>query len=119
MTTIADVAAKFRKLGLELPTELTEEVRGDAEHWLKEQAKQGKSPDGTKWPDKKDGGKALKNAADGISVEARGASLIIKVELPYAYHKKKRNMLPTGKEPEFEKIVRDGAEAIVERAGLS
>lgn len=118
MPTIADLAAKFRKLGEEFPDDLAEEAADDVERWGKRMAKMGKAPNGAEWPPKKDGSRALPNAEKSITCKARGDKLIITVDIPYAYHKKKWPILPRGNEPGLVDAVNDAAKKLLESMGL-
>lgn len=46
----------------------------------------GRAPNGTKWPERRGGGQALKGAADAITSETKGDAIILKVGVPYVYH---------------------------------
>lgn len=55
----------------------------------------GTAPDGTPWPArKKDGGRALANAAAALTVEASGAVILATVDGPEAIHHKGSKRLP-------------------------
>ena len=59
----------------------------------------GTAPDGKAWPPKRDGGRALPNAASAITAVANGVAVIVKLVGPYIFHhyakgKDQRRILP-------------------------
>lgn len=73
---------------------------------LRATASAGTSPDGTAWPQrKKDGGNALPDAADAITVRAVGTVLVARIAFPYSIHNNgkghapQRQILPSGEMP--------------------
>jgi hypothetical protein len=72
---------------------------------LKSTVSAGQAPDGTPWPDKVTGGKALKNAAAAITVRVVGASIVIVLKGVEVFHHfgagvPRRQIIPQGKMPE-------------------
>lgn len=68
---------------------------------IKATASAGTDGEGRVWPTKKDGSRALPNAADAVSVEANGNVIISKVVGGESYHqkskgKRRRLVLPDG-----------------------
>jgi hypothetical protein len=71
---------------------------------LRATAAAGQAPDGTAWPDKKDGGRALKNAAAAITVQAIGTVILIVLRGHHVYHHfgagvPRRPIIPQGSMP--------------------
>ncbi len=46
----------------------------------------GQAPDGTPWPERKAGGRALAKAANAVTLEARGASVVMQLDSVHARH---------------------------------
>ncbi len=70
---------------------------------LRATAAAGTSPDGTPWAPRKDGGRALANAAAAITVRAVGTVLLARAQHPYGIHNAgagktlpRRQVLPRG-----------------------
>lgn len=72
---------------------------------LRATAAAGTTPDGAAWAPKKDGGRALANAAAAISVRAVGTVILARLRFPESIHHKgtkrlpKRQILPEGELP--------------------
>jgi len=73
---------------------------------LRATAAAGQAPDGTPWaPRKKDGGRAMANAANAITVRAVGTTILITLRGPEVYHhfgaagKPPRRVIPMGSMP--------------------
>jgi hypothetical protein len=68
---------------------------------VKKTAAAGTDVDGKAWPAKKDGGRALPEAADAVTAGANGSFVILKLAGPYVYHQRakpddhRRPILPT------------------------
>lgn len=76
--------------GVESLRSLNEDVAKAAEKpvagVLRESAAAGAAPDGSAWPDKKEGGKALQGAASAIQSRTQGSTIVLSIGAPYAYH---------------------------------
>lgn len=62
----------------------------------------GTDPDGKPWPSKKDGGRALPNAASAVSVKASGLVLRVLLKAPYGFaqtRRRARKVIPEGHIP--------------------
>lgn len=75
---------------------------------MRAQIRSGVAPDGTPWPAKKDGAKALKSAADHLTATPAGDRVLVKLSGVEVFHDKgngrlpKREMLPKdGKLPAY------------------
>lgn len=71
---------------------------------LRATAAAGQAPDGTPWPMKKDGGRALQNAAGAIAVTALGTVILIVLRGHHVYHHfgagvSRRPIIPQGSMP--------------------
>jgi len=81
-------------------------VASAVESQLRATAGAGQAPDGTPWPPKKDGGRALANAAAAISASAVGAVVVVVLSGPEVFHhfgaqgKPRRQIIPTGVLPQ-------------------
>lgn len=53
---------------------------------IKTTAAAGKAPDGTPWPLKADGSRALVHAADRVSARAEGSAVVVNLEGPEVFH---------------------------------
>lgn len=90
--------AKLRALPKEVRAE---QFVGIVDEDLRRTASAGTTPDGTPWPERKEGGRALAGAADALTVTAAGNRVLAVVSGPEAIHnygnKKdpKRQILPT------------------------
>ena len=71
-------------------TALNDEIAKEAERGVagavRETARAGTDPYGDPWPELKEGGKALRGAADAIESSVQGRAITLKVGAPYVYH---------------------------------
>ncbi len=83
-----ELAAYAKRLrGLKgFAAQAAKEAAPRVERVVKATAAAGTDPEGKAWPLKRDGGRALPNAADAISVTARGAIVIVRLVGAYVYH---------------------------------
>lgn len=76
--------------GVESLRTLNEQVAREAEKGIarvaRETAAAGTTPSGEKWPERKDGGKALRGAPNEISSSAKGTRVELKIGTPYVFH---------------------------------
>lgn len=119
--SLDEMIDSFRNLA-DLPTEVAKQAAPLLEARLKASAAAGTSPDGKAWAVKKDGGRAMVNAAAAISVRAIG--LVVRVtlagvEVYHQFSKKKgeprRPIIPDAGGP-MPKVVQDVLEQATEKA---
>jgi hypothetical protein len=87
-------------------------------------ANAGTTPEGTPWPEKKGGGRALPHAADALSVRVDGDHIVLSLTGPAVYHQKggrvpERRILPDGGAgipPHIRKPIADAARAVLSEA---
>jgi hypothetical protein len=95
------MAARLRRVGT-MPAELAREAAPLVEQAVKATAAAGTTPDGEAWaPRKRDGGRALANAASAVSAAAVGASVRVTLTGVEVFHHlgagvPKRKILPDG-----------------------
>ena len=82
-----------------LATVAAKEAAPLVEGTLRETAAAGTDPDGNPWPPKRDGSRALPNAAGAISAVAKGTAVVVVLTGAYVYHqfskgKSRRRILP-------------------------
>ena len=110
MASSADFASldqmieKLRSLDTFVP-EAMPSVAKSVEAQIKRTVNAGQAPDGTPWPDKKDGGKALKNASSAITTRVVGTSIVVELKGVEVFHHfgagvPKRQIIPQGAMPE-------------------
>lgn len=80
-----EMIASFRQMS-QLPERVAERVAPALEAKLKATASAGTSPDGKPWAPKKDGGRAMPNAAQAISVRAIGPTVRVTLSGPEVFH---------------------------------
>jgi hypothetical protein len=78
-------AARLRGLK-QLAPELAKEAAPLVEAAVKATAAAGTTVDGKTWPTKRDGGRALPNAASAVTVAANGAVVIVRLAGAYVFH---------------------------------
>lgn len=71
---------------------------------IRETATAGTTPTGEKWPELKEGGRALPNAAEAVSSKAKTAQVVITLKKPYGFHQRgdglpRRQIVPAAGEP--------------------
>lgn len=105
-----------------LPQELKPEAFAQiAETEVKRTAAVGTTPDGVPWPERKDGGRALANAADKITSVVSGQSVSLVLTGPDAIHNDGtskdpvRRVLPTKITPTMSEKLKAGFAAICRR----
>jgi hypothetical protein len=82
---LAAYAARLRSLRT-LPSDAAREAAPLIEAEIKKTAAAGTAPSGEPWPTKKDGSRALPNAANAIRAVANGAAVIITLAGAYVWH---------------------------------
>jgi len=98
---LADFAARLRSLKT-LPEDVARQAAPLIEEVVKENAAAGVTPDGKPWPTKKDGTRALPNAASAVTAKAVGALVVVKLVGAYVFHQlfkaddRRREILPEG-----------------------
>jgi hypothetical protein len=80
---------KMRHLG-DVEGELARIAARAVEEAARANVSAGLAPDGTPWPAKKDGSKALKNGAAAVHAVATGSGVLLSVEGVEAYHQRYR-----------------------------
>lgn len=95
---LAAFAQRLRRLG-KLAPEAAKAAAPLVEAVAKETAAAGTTPQGEAWPAKRDGGRALPNAASAITAHANGLTVIVKLVGAYFFHhyskgKDRRRVLP-------------------------
>jgi len=86
--TIEDIVADFRKLGT-VDAEIAKRAAPRLEAIAKKTAAAGTDPDGKAWkPRKKDGGRALANAAEHVHAEASGNIVTLVADGTSYWHQK-------------------------------
>ena len=88
------------------------------ENAIRETAAAGTDPDGRPWPPKRDGSRALPNAAAAISAVAKGTAVVVVLTGAYVYHqfskgKDRRRVIPdggSGLPPRVASVLRAAAE---------
>ncbi|MBX3218915.1 MAG: hypothetical protein KF795_00265 [Labilithrix sp.] len=93
-------AAKIRRLR-NLAIDAAKEAAPDVEKLVRETAAAGTDVEGRPWPPKRDGSRALANAAGAVTAVARGVAVILKLSGAYVFHhrskgKERRPILPEG-----------------------
>lgn len=116
---IADLdafAARIRRLR-NLASDAAKEAAPDVEKLVRESAAVGTDVEGRPWPSKRDGGRALPNAAAAVTAVARGVAVILKLSGAYVFHhrskgKDRRPILPesgAGMPPRLAAVLRAAA----------
>lgn len=82
---LSAMIAELRELR-KLPEAAAREAAPLIEAEAKRTAAAGTTPDGEPWAAKKDGGRALANAADHVSAKANGTLVIVELEGPDYFH---------------------------------
>lgn len=82
---LAAYAARLRNLKTLAPA-AAREAAPLVEAVIRDEAAAGVDPDGRAWAPKKDGGRALPNAAGAIRAVANGVAVIVKLTGAYVYH---------------------------------
>lgn len=98
MSAGADVMARMieRARALRtLETDIAQAARGPVEDAARATAGAGTTPDGSAWAARKDGGRALAKAAEGVFVRVVGATLQVVCRAPYVFHQKSRQVIPS------------------------
>lgn len=95
---LAAFAASLRAMSGRM-ADVAREAAPELERVIKTTAAAGTDPNGNPWPSKRDGGRALPNAANAISASANDNVVIVKLTGPYVYHhtstgKDARRILP-------------------------
>lgn len=103
MSGDAELAAFVRRLRdlKSLASVAAQEAAPLVERTLRETASAGTDPDGKLWPPKRDGARALPNAANAITAVAKGAAVVVLLTGAYVYHhfskgKDRRRIIPDG-----------------------
>jgi hypothetical protein len=98
---LAEFIARVRRLGT-LGADAAKIAAPYVLEAARETAAAGTTPSGEAWAPKKDGGRALVNAADALSVEAVGSVVVLTLTGPEVIHNRgttkypKRQILPAG-----------------------
>jgi hypothetical protein len=83
---LEQLIASLRRLKADAGEELAKEAAPAVQEVLRTNAAAGLDPEGRAWTPRKDGARALANAAGAIFVEARGAVLELVLRGKYIYH---------------------------------
>lgn len=78
-------AERLRALG-KLAPEAAKEAAPLLAEAVQRTAAAGTSPDGQAWPTKRDGSRALPNAASAITAVATGLAIVVRLAGPYVFH---------------------------------
>lgn len=69
-----------------LNTDVAKEAAPDVLKAMQRTASAGTTPDGTPWPKRADGARALPNAADSLTASVSGPKVTVRIAPPYSYH---------------------------------
>lgn len=116
--------AKLRAFGSNALEAAAREAAPLVEAAIKETAAAGTTPQGDKWHDRKDGQRAMPNAADSITATPRGKKIVVKTTRGYAINNnlkegRRRQVIPSRKDPVPPAIVdalEEGARRAFEKA---
>lgn len=119
---LADHIARMRALG-SFASSVATHGASKVEAAAKRTAAAGTDPYGKSWPARKEGGRALANAAAAISVVVSGLRVLLRLAKPEAYHQTSkshpRKILPDGALPlGLAKALRDAARQEWQRRGF-
>jgi hypothetical protein len=112
--------AKLRAFGKTALEDVAKEAAPLVEAALKETAAAGTTPNGEQWKPRKDGSRAMPDAADSISATAQGKRVVVKTSRGHAINNnlregRRRQVIPSRKEA-TPKIVVDALEEGARRA---
>jgi hypothetical protein len=99
LAAIKDMIRRLRSLS-RLDKEVAPAVARELQAWAASNIAAGVGPDGQAWPPKKDGGKALQNAAQALAARAVGTVALLELRAPEVFHhfgaggKPRRPILP-------------------------
>lgn len=85
LADIREMAARARAVA-KMPAEVAPIVARELKGWVAENIAAGRGPGGETWPAKKDGGRALQNAAKALSTRVAGTVAMLILAAPELFH---------------------------------
>ncbi len=116
---LSELAARLRAIPT-LGAAIAAEAAPSCQAIAKATAAAGTTPEGAPWaPRKKDGARALVNAADAVTARPEGATVVLVLSGVNVYHQKTRRILPdpnVGIPPQYREAILAAAGRVIGRA---